>query len=317
MLDSYGRTIDYVRLSITGRCNLRCVYCYGTEGPPPVSGMDFGDISRLGRVMASLGIRKFKITGGEPTLRPDLPEIVRELKGLPGVDNVTLTTNGILLEKLAEPLAAAGLDSINVSLDSLDPAKYHYYSGSDVLGQVLKGIEAAYGSRLPSLKVNCVPQAQTGQEDLLALAEIAKDRDIHVRFIELMPIGPGAGLDQPITNEGLRELLESRLGKLTPTDWSFGNGPATYFRVQGFKGLIGFISAMGSCFCASCNRIRVTPDGYLKTCLHMDKGLPLPLKDEEALRETILKAVASKPKSHLFGQQSGQADTRTMSLIGG
>ncbi|MDR3134788.1 MAG: GTP 3',8-cyclase MoaA [Deltaproteobacteria bacterium] len=317
MIDSYGRIIDYARLSVTGRCNLRCVYCYGLEPEGPDPFMEFADIARLARVMAKLGVTKFKVTGGEPTLRPDLVEIVRAIKGTPGVANVTLTTNGLLLEELAGPLAKAGLDSVNVSLDSLDPERYRCFSGADVLGKVLAGLKAAYRSSLPSLKVNCVPQAETPSEDLLGLAKIARDHDIHVRFIELMPIGPGASLAQPLSNDKLLSLLEANLGKLTPTTLSYGNGPASYYRAQGFKGLIGFISAIGSCFCASCNRIRVTADGYLKTCLHMDKGTLLPLRDEEALSQAILLAVSQKPKGHLFKTQTPLADTRTMSRVGG
>jgi cyclic pyranopterin phosphate synthase len=218
---------------------------------------------------------------------------------------------------MAKSLAEAGLDSINVSLDSLDPEKYKYFSGSDVLAQVLAGLKAAYLSNLPSLKVNCVPQAQTPFEDLLALADIARDHEIHVRFIELMPIGPGAYLAPPITNQELITRFEAGLGKLIPADSTQGNGPASYFSVRGFKGLLGFISAIGSCFCSECNRVRVTSDGYFKTCLHMDKGVLLPLKNEEALKETILQAVSQKPKGHAFKTKSDQADTRTMSRIGG
>jgi cyclic pyranopterin phosphate synthase len=279
--------------------------------------MDFDDILRLVRILAQLGITKLKITGGEPTLRPDLVKIVKAFKDTPGISNVTLTTNGLLLEDLARPLAEAGLNSVNISIDSLDPEKYCYLCGSDSLSKVLNGLKAAYLSSLPSIKVNCVPQVQTQNEDLLALADIARHHEIHIRFIELMPIGPGASLERPISNKDLLKLFEDNLGELIPTSLSYGNGPASYYQVKGFKGLIGFIAAMGSCFCARCNRIRVTSDGFLKTCLHMDQGLLLPLKDEKALKQVITEAIKQKPKSHLFNSSTISPDLRTMNRIGG
>ncbi|MDR1677394.1 MAG: GTP 3',8-cyclase MoaA [Deltaproteobacteria bacterium] len=317
MLDSYGRNINYARISITGRCNLRCIYCYGPDAMDPGPPMDFDDILRLVRILAQLGITKLKITGGEPTLRPDLVKIVKAFKDTPGISNVTLTTNGLLLEDLARPLAEAGLNSVNISIDSLDPEKYCYLCGSDSLSKVLNGLKAAYLSSLPSIKVNCVPQVQTQNEDLLALADIARHHEIHIRFIELMPIGPGASLERPISNKDLLKLFEDNLGELIPTSLSYGNGPASYYQVKGFKGLIGFIAAMGSCFCARCNRIRVTSDGFLKTCLHMDQGLLLPLKDEKALKQVITEAIKQKPKSHLFNSSTISPDLRTMNRIGG
>ncbi|MDR1110792.1 MAG: GTP 3',8-cyclase MoaA [Deltaproteobacteria bacterium] len=319
MLDSLGRTIDYARISVTDRCNLRCVYCLGEQGDPGPAGgsLDFDDILRLARVLAGLGVVKFKVTGGEPTLRGDLAEIVRALKATPGVANVTLTTNGLLLDGQAQDLALAGLDAVNVSLDSLDPHAYRRLSGADALGRALAGLAAAREAGIPSIKVNCVPLAQTTPGDLLALAGLAREHETHVRFIELMPIGPGALLPPPRGNDAILRLLEASLGPMAPSGRALGNGPASYFSVRGFKGRIGFISALGSCFCALCNRVRITSDGFLKTCLHMDGGIPLPLSDEGLLRSAILEAVRRKPERHLFGTGPGCADGRTMARIGG
>jgi cyclic pyranopterin phosphate synthase len=279
--------------------------------------MAFDAIMRLAVALARLGVSKFKITGGEPTLRSDLVEIIASLKKIPGVANVTLTTNGLLLNTLASPLAEAGLDSVNISLDSLDSDTYRSLSGAALLDQAISGLRAAHASSIPSIKINCVPQGLTQPLDLLNLAVLARDQAIHVRFIELMPIGPGALLPPTPSNGSILKLFEDNLGPLTPTYLSSTNGPATYYRVEGFKGLIGFISAIGACFCADCNRIRITSDGILKTCLHMDKGHPLPLGDELGLQQAILLAVSQKPKSHLFNHLDVLADTRAMNRIGG
>jgi cyclic pyranopterin phosphate synthase len=281
--------------------------------------MAFDDLIRLSRVLANLGVRKIKITGGEPTLRPERVELVSTLKAIEGLDNVTLTTNGLLLEKLAQPLAKAGLDSVNVSLDTLDPEFFWVLTGSGRLETVLRGLQAAFASGIPSVKINAVPQATTPHSDLLSLVKLAKERPIHVRFIELMPIGPGAGLSPPPSPAFVKEIIESQYGPLIPVHQVKGNGPAEYFRLLGFQGMIGFISALASCFCSKCNRLRVTADGCLKTCLHMDKGVELPLQDERALTETILTAVRLKPERHLMDAFSGtnSADDRTMNRIGG
>ncbi|MDR1296406.1 MAG: GTP 3',8-cyclase MoaA [Deltaproteobacteria bacterium] len=320
MQDSFGRKIDYARISITDRCNLRCVYCVTDDARRNSSpAMDFETIVRLCKVLANLGVRKFKITGGEPTLRPDVVELIGTLKSVPGIDNVTLTTNGLRLAGLAGPLAEAGLDSVNVSLDSLDPALYRKLSGENGLEAALEGLRAASSAGIPSVKVNCVPLAETPADDLLALAGLARDAEIHVRFIELMPIGPGASLDAPLTPDALFRLLTKNFGTLEPAGLARGNGPAVYYGVPGFRGLLGFISALGSCFCEKCNRIRVTSDGCLKTCLHLDRGALLPLDDERALAGAVLEAVKNKPRRHMFlsGAGPGEADDRPMSRIGG
>ncbi|MDR1546843.1 MAG: GTP 3',8-cyclase MoaA [Deltaproteobacteria bacterium] len=319
MLDSFGRAIDYVRLSVTDRCNLRCAYCMPEE-PPVRAGHNppLGALVRIARVMASLGVRKIKLTGGEPTVRRDLPELVRVLKALPGVANVTLTTNGTLLAPLAEPLALAGLDAVNVSLDTLRPNRFRELTRLGRLEDALAGLDAACAQPRLAVKVNCVPMADSTPDDLANLAALARDRELHVRFIELMPMGLG-GQARGLPWDEVRRVVAEAHGPLEPCLRTRGNGPASYFSVEGFKGRLGFIGAMNSCFCDKCNRLRVTADGWLKSCLHMDRGRPLPLEDEEAMAATILKAVAEKPRSHLFLDQpcAAGADRRLMSRIGG
>jgi cyclic pyranopterin phosphate synthase len=271
--------------------------------------------------MGSLGVKKVKITGGEPLVHPDIAQIVHLAKNVPQIQNVTLTTNGLLLDRLAEDLIKAGLDAVNISLDTLDPSRFQYLTRRDHLPEALAGLDRALGSGSLAVKVNCVPTATSPFEDLLALARLAKDRPLHVRFIELMPIGLGLGQTR-LDPEKLMALLTEAYGPLTPVDRQLGNGPAAYYSAEGFMGKIGFISAVKSCFCERCNRIRVTPDGYLKTCLHMDRGLKLPLDDEAnndaALAEMIQKAVWNKPASHLFHKQDeGRGENRLMSRIGG
>ena len=316
MRDSYGSIIDYARLSVTDRCNLRCVYCLPESEEASCVTMAFDDLMRVARVLARLGIKKFKITGGEPTLRSDLVEIVRCLKKLPGVFDVTLTTNGLTLAELAPKLAAAGLDAVNISLDSLDPSVYRSLTRTGTLDRVLDCLGAA--SAIPSVKVNCVPQASTTKDDLLALITLAKKNPIHVRLIELMPIGEGANL-KGLDPEKAKEWIEKAYGPLSPSSLSKGNGPAVYFSLEGFSGLIGFISALQGCFCERCNRLRITADGIIKTCLHLDAGRPLPLKDEKAMAETILAAVREKPAKHLFKSPgfAFEAGGRSMRRIGG
>ena len=318
MKDSFGRTIDYARLSVTDRCNLRCVYCLPEGECATQTTMPFEDVMRVGRVLAGLGVRKFKITGGEPTLRSDIVEIVRRLKALPGVTDVTLTTNGLTLAVLAPWLAQAGLDSVNISIDSLDRSVYRSLTRADALDRVLEGLEAASRTSIASVKVNCVPQADTTRDDLLALIDLARRSPVHVRLIELMPIGPGAGL-VGLSTETARSWIEEAYGPLSAASLPKGNGPAIYYRLEGFTGLVGFISALQGCFCERCNRLRITSDGVIKTCLHLDPGRRLPLGDEKAMAETILAAVRAKPARHLFQNPdlAAEAGGRSMRRIGG
>jgi cyclic pyranopterin phosphate synthase len=282
----------------------------------PAHQLSLPSIERILKVMGSLGVKKVKITGGEPLVHPHIAQIVRLAKNAPNIHNVTLTTNGLLLEKLAEELVDAGLDAVNISLDTLDPSRFHYLTRRDHLPQALAGLDRALKAGSLAVKVNCVPTAESPIKDLLALAHLAQDRPLHVRFIELMPIGVSKG-QIGLDPEKLMNILTQSLGPLTPISRQLGNGPASYYSAEGFVGKIGFISAVKSCFCERCNRLRVTADGYLKTCLHMDRGLVLPLEDEAAMADLIRQAVWAKPVSHLFAEDDGRGEERIMSRIGG
>jgi cyclic pyranopterin phosphate synthase len=321
MKDRYGRTIDYLRVSVTDRCNLRCVYCMPADGVPSISHSDilsFEEIARICRCAAELGITKIKITGGEPLVRLGLTDLIREIKAVPGIESLTLTTNGILLAPMLPDLLDAGITGVNISLDTLDPQTFRALTRRDGLDQVLAAVDAAAASPIP-VKINCVPMA-ANRRDLPALADLARTRPIAVRFIEMMPLGLGrnmAGLSQ----EAILNLLD--LKGLMPSVETLGNGPAAYYSVPGWAGRIGFISALSHEFCADCNRIRLTADGILKSCLNEEgtlnvKELIRQGAGDAALSGALAQAILDKPCRHGFENQSAsRVEKRQMAGIGG
>ena len=324
MYDLQNREIDYLRISLTDRCNLRCVYCMPEEGVEPVRHeeiLTYEELERVCRCAAGLGIRKLKLTGGEPLVRKGVPGLVRRLRALPGIDEVTLTTNGILLGELAGELADAGLAAVNVSLDTLDPAAYRRITRRGELGRALAGLDAALAAGL-RVKVNCVPAREFGEGQVVEIASLARERPIDVRFIELMPIGLG-GTFTGLPADEVRALLEAAYGSLVPWGERRGNGPAEYWSAQGFAGKFGFVSAVSHRFCSRCNRVRLTATGFLKLCLQYDRGVDLRSAlrggaDDEALAGLIARAVREKPLGHRFGEATPRHGERhTMAQIGG
>lgn len=322
MIDGNHRSIDYLRISVTDRCNLRCVYCMPEEGVewlPHDQILRYEDILRLGRIFAGLGVTKFKLTGGEPLARKGLDRLVAGLKAIPTTRSVTLTTNGVLLEEQLPALLDAGLDGVNISLDTLDRGRYAALTRRDGLDAVLGAVDAALAAPGLNVKLNCVPTGD-GQEDWTALAALAKDRPLAVRFIELMPIGLGRGLS-PCTEEEVRGALESAYGPMAEYEGTLGNGPCRYFTLPGFAGKIGFISAMSHQFCKNCNRVRLTAAGFLKTCLQYETGIdlaPLLGQSDAALEEAIRDAIRNKPAAHQFTRDGVESGERhIMSQIGG
>lgn len=318
MKDSYGRVIEYLRLSLTEQCNLRCQYCMPPgSSPVPEHPLTIDEILRLGRIFHSLGVRKFRLTGGEPLLRKDLPQITAGLATLPG-SRVYLTTNGVLLEEALPALVSSGLSGVNISLDTVDPGIFSVVTGRDLLPQVLGGIRAAVNTQSLTVKINCVPTARN-RDGLLPLMEYFSGQDIALRFIELMPIGQGKKLTG-IPEAQLRDWIEALFGPLVPASQQ-DCGPAVYYRAPGFQGKIGFISALSCPFCGRCNRVRLTADGLLKTCLQFKGGLalrPLLTQPDEAVAAAILAEIRRKPKGHHFGASSDPGDeTRAMHQIGG
>ena len=324
MRDGQGRVIDYLRVSVTDRCNLRCVYCMPPEGVewiPHGDILSYEQILRLCRVFAGLGLRRVRLTGGEPLARKGLDGLVAGLKAIPAIDHVAVTTNGTLLAEQLPGLRAAGLDAVNISLDTLDRDQFAAITRRDALACVLEGLHAALAVPGLTVKINCVPTAEN-RDQWVPLAELARARQLAVRFIELMPIGLGG--DMPgVAEAELRQVLEGALGPMAPCEADPGGGPSRYFRPAGFTGKIGFISAMTHQFCASCNRVRLTATGFLKTCLQYEKGADLkPILsgggDDAALEAAIRAAIAEKPAGHHFGQAGqGQDERRRMNQIGG
>ena len=324
MKDRFGREIDYLRISITDRCNLRCVYCMPENGIvqiPHKEILTYDEIIRICRCMTDLGIRKIKLTGGEPLTRKDCAALVQMLKGLDGIEKVTLTTNGVLLKDQIQSLFEAGIDDINISLDTLNAAEFAKVTRRESLDQVLEGIRAALRYPQIGLKINCVPVVED-RENLVSIAGLAKQYPIHVRFIEMMPIGYGKDFQFRGESE-ICEILEKAYGTMTPIKERYGNGPCHYYKIEGFQGKIGFISAMTHKFCDQCNRVRMTAEGYLKACLQYQTGTDLKslmrsgCKDEE-LTEAIQKVIWEKPVSHHFTSVEAESDEeRLMSQIGG
>lgn len=323
MLDSYGREIDYVRISLTDHCNLRCVYCMPDEHCSYMKKemlLTDEQIIRICTVLANNGVKKIKLTGGEPLIRKSTPYLVKQIKQIPGIEQVTLTTNGVLLEDTIDELVAAGLNGVNVSLDHLDRMEYAKITRRDELPRVLRGIKKACQYESLNVKINCVPIADNKQQ-IIALAKLAKMDKVHVRFIEMMPIGQGKQMNFH-SEEAICKYLKEEFGELTPYKETLGNGPSHYYEIPEFQGKIGFISAISHKFCDQCNRVRITADGFLKTCLQYDMGISLrPYLNEscdERLREIILETLWKKPKEHKFHEQKeGKEEHRAMSQIGG
>ena len=321
MKDRFNRTIDYMRISITDRCDLRCRYCMpdGCKKVPMDQILTYEEIERICRIAARLGIRKIKITGGEPFVRRGCTNLIRSLKLIDGIDSVTVTTNGQSLDRYMDALKAAGVDGINISLDTLDPQRYAYITGGGELHKTLQAISLAAKSGIPA-KVNCLLQKGFNEDEISRLASLAFREGIRVRFIELMPIGI-ADPSQGISNEFVLQTLKQYWPDLAKDNRIYGNGPAVYYSRPGTPGGIGFISAIHNVFCSSCNRIRLTSQGQIKPCLSYDTGIDLKpylngadAELEAAMREAIL----SKPFGHCFEEKVfGSEEHRLMSQIGG
>ena len=329
MKDQFGRSIDYIRISVTDRCNLRCRYCMPPAGVEPVPHrkiLTFREIVRLTEQFADLGIRHVKITGGEPLVRRGLTELIGDIKAVPGIEDVSLTTNGVLIgqrPELAQQLAEAGISGINISLDTLNRERYEMLTGGGSLEEVLHAIDVC--SDLPELKVkiNTVTLAEYNWDEVEDLAWLAHDRNLDVRFIELMPVGMGRCFGV-YSQDWMLKRLEKNYGPAAadrgPKD---GNGPAVYYRLEGFRGRIGFISALSPMFCASCNRIRLTSEGLLKPCLQYAAGTDLRQllregADDQSLRQAIEACILQKPRQHAFcSEEETGKEEKNMSLIGG
>lgn len=326
--DAFGRTIDYLRVSLTDRCNLRCRYCMPTEGLrfiPDESLLDAAEIETVVGVAAGMGFRKIRLTGGEPTLRPDLLDIVARIARVPGIEDLAMTTNGLRLPKLAAPLKAAGLRRVNLHVDSLNRAHVEDLMRWSKVEALWAGIEAAEAAGLWPIKLNVVVAKGYNDGDVVDLAALTIERDWAVRFIELMPLGSGDearfAIDRYVPNTLLKERIEAALGPLEPVANASLADESRNHRLPDARGLVGFISPVSEPYCGNCNRLRLTADGKFHLCLLHDDELDLraPLRagaGEAALRALLERAVAAKPTGHALAQGRHTAERR-MHAIGG
>ena len=283
--------------------------------------LTYDEILRICRCTADLGIRKIKLTGGEPLVRKGCASLAKQIRAIPGIEEITLTTNGILLADQLDALLDAGIDAINISLDTLDPELFKKVTRRDELEKVFRGIEAALAHPGLSLKINSVPVIKE-KDNFVAIAGLAQKYPIHVRFIEMMPIGFGKQF--PFQDEeSIKAVLEEAYGSMSPVTERLGNGPCYYYEVPGFKGKIGFISAMSHKFCSQCNRVRLTSEGFMKGCLQYQEGTDLRALmrggcADEQLKDAIYQVIWNKPASHNFYESKTEQDEiRGMSQIGG
>ncbi len=324
-LDQYGRSITYLRISLTDQCNLRCRYCMTERMTfrPREELMQNDEIIRIAHLFTQLGFSKFRLTGGEPTVRDGIVEIVRNLRTLPGLRDLAMTTNGVLLKHLARPLREAGLDRLNISIDSLNPQRFNQITRWGQVDDVWQGIMVAEDLGYP-IKLNAVPvRGLNDTEDVISLARLTLSHPWQVRFIEMMPFGETAGFQSShvVTQAELIHTIESTLGPLTPLRDGRLDGEARCFRLGDAPGEIGFISSVSQPFCAGCNRARLTADGVLRLCLLRDKELPLlPLLRGGAtdleLLALLRESIWFKPWGHGLSEQIIPR-TRLMSEIGG
>jgi GTP 3',8-cyclase len=327
-LDGFGRTIDYLRISVIDHCNLRCVYCM------PLSGLKFArseqllapeEIERVARAALAVGFRKIRLTGGEPTLRPDLFEIVERIGHLPGLADLAMTTNAILLPRLADKLARAGLRRVNVHLDALHPGRLQRIMRFGTVEEIWAGIEAAEAAGLRPIKLNVVVTRGYNDEDVADLARLTVERDWHVRFIELMPLGGGEcarlAVSQYVSNVDTRRRIEAALGPLSLLPDQLRSDESVNFRLPAGRGVIGLISPVSQPYCGTCNRMRLTADGKFHLCLLHDDEIDLRAAlrggmSDSFLQGLLLQAVAAKPTGHQLNQ-GRSTEERNMYQIGG
>ncbi|MEW6085708.1 MAG: GTP 3',8-cyclase MoaA [Chloroflexota bacterium] len=327
-IDPFGRAITYLRISLTDRCNLRCVYCMPKEGlqwQPRADQLSAEEIARVVETAAQGGVKRVRLTGGEPLVHPQVVEIVRRIASIPEIEEVSLTTNAMLLERLAQPLADAGLKRVNISLDSLDADKFKRITRGGDIHRVWRGIAAAERAGLAPLKLNTVIVRGLNADELPALAHLTLENPWHVRFIEVMPIGNaqdwGEGFPAPADRYVSVHEMRAHLStfNLEPATSPQGNGPARTYRIPGALGTIGFISPLGEHFCQNCNRLRLTSDGKLRSCLVIPNEVSLrdAVRSGKALESFFEQAIAQKPERHDMLVAVPAGSRRGMSQIGG
>lgn len=326
MADGFGRTISYLRISVTDKCNLRCVYCMPEQGMPWLRReqlLSYEEIAAVVRTMAGMGLRSVRITGGEPLVRRDLPRLVCQLRAIPGIEDIALSTNAVLLADAAEELARAGVKRLNVSLDSLRPERVDAIARRrGAAGAIFRGLDAAERAGFAPIKVNCVVMRGRNDDEVADFAALSRDRPWHIRFIEVMPTGDNLGVS---ANEYVAagDILArvGAIGDLQPVSGPPGNGPARYFAFPGAAGTVGVITPMSHNYCERCNRMRLTADGQLRPCLfgEVQTNLRDPLRRGEALEPLIRRTLGIKPERHWLvrGSAVGSGGLAALSQVGG
>jgi GTP 3',8-cyclase len=315
--------VDTLRVSVTDRCNLRCIYCnplglHGREDPVEI--LSFDEICRVVRVCAEYGIRRIRLTGGEPLMREDIADLVRKLAAIPGLSDLALTTNGVQLERMAADLKEAGLQRVNISLDAAQASCYRAMTGSDLLPQVMAGMHKALEFGLAPVRINCVVMRDVNLSQVATLAEMTVRLPVSVRFIEYCPTAASTRpASSSVPNREVCGLIENRFGRMSRIVQTGGGGPAVYFRVAGAEGTIGFISGRSSVFCHRCTRLRLTADGRIKPCLHAGQSYDLRTlmkegADDESLRSLVTRAIREKGQYTRLNSSAGEF---LMQSIGG
>ena len=321
--DQFGRRIEYLRISVTDRCNFRCLYCMPAEGLdwlPKRDILSYEEIAAIVAQLAPLGLQRLRITGGEPTIRPDLDRLIAMLRAVPGIEDIALSTNGVRLPELASRLRASGLDRVNMSADSLRPERIASIARRNLGFDPVRAADAAESAGLGPIKINVVVMRGINDDEITEFARLTLDHPWHVRFIELMPVGEMRELtwEHVVPSDELLQRL-SAIDALAPDAGpARGNGPAKYYRFSGAPGTVGVITPMTHTYCGSCNRVRLTADGRLRTCLFGDHEVNLrdPLRAGEELTPLYVKALSEKPKEHhLLQMQIG--GLRALSQVGG
>lgn len=326
MGDRYGRSIDYLRISVTDRCNLRCFYCMppqGIEAKPREEILRWEEMLYIAQVAVELGFNKFRLTGGEPLLRKGIISFIHSLSELPGVKDISITTNGLLLNRLAEPLKEAGVKRLNISLDTLNASKYREITRGGDFQTVWAGITKVLELGFSPIKINVVALRDINDTEWVNFANLTRDLPLHVRFIEVMPVGSSWRLAKKhyISCDHVRTEIEKKLDKLTPVLDTRGSGPAEYFQLPGARGTVGFIHAMSRHFCASCNRIRLTSNGKLRPCLFDQREIDLREAvrsgaGRDELKQLFRRAVQLKPDNY-YEAMCTPAVGQVMAQIGG
>jgi GTP 3',8-cyclase len=326
MEDGFGRRIEYLRISVTDKCNLRCVYCMPVEGLPWLRREEllrYEEIAEVVRVMAGMGLRKLRITGGEPLVRRDLATLVRKLRAVDGIEDIALSTNAVLLGEQAEELRAAGVDRLNVSLDSLRPERVDAISRRPGSAEaIFRGLDAAERAGFAPIKLNCVVMRGRNDDEVADFAAMTRERPWHVRFIEVMPTGDNLGVsrDEFVSSDEILARV-GEIGALEPVAGPAGNGPARYFAFPGAAGTVGVITPMSHNYCGSCNRMRLTADGQLRPCLFgsIQTNLRDPLRRGDPIEPLVRHTLRIKPERHwlVHGSDAGSGGLLALSQVGG